>query len=222
MPDGPEHTDLDHDLTLKLWGGDDTAKAELLHAWGVVVEKAIRKAYPALKGDDPEDVVAEGIQRFWLWRDKYDPNVASIMTMLYMFAEQVAIERRTGKLNWQRQQIRERGVDADFFERVKARPELPEPPDDAGPKQSPFQRQLAECFSKLPALQQDILQAYGDAGHYPLDATALGIELGKKYKDGSPIPGGTIRGYKSRAWETLDLCMKKKNFDLEAMGYFDE
>lgn len=223
MADGTPGASLQDDLTLRVWGGDDSAKAELLVAWGGRVERAIAKAYPTLSGDDPEDVVAEAIRRFWEWRDKYNPDKASIMTMLYRFADQVAVERVTGRLNWQNQQIREKGLDADCFKRADDGP-IDDPPDDAGAKRSPVQTGLAECYEKLVPLQQDILRAYGEAQskEFPLDAASLGTELGKKHKNGVPIPGGTIRVNKLRGWENLDACMKRKGFDLKAMGYFDE
>lgn len=216
-------TNLQDDITLRVWDGDDSAKADLLVAWGGRVEKAIAKSYPTLSGDDPEDVVAEAIQRFWEWRKKYDPEKASIMTMLYRFADQVAVERVTGRLNWQRQQIREKGLDADCYTRVNDTP-MEDPPDDAGVKRSPVQTALAGCYDKLVPLQQDILRAYGEARSrdFPLDAASLGVEMGTKHKNGVPIPGGTIRVNKLRGWENLDACMKKNGFDLRAMGYFDE
>lgn len=186
------------------------------------LERAIRLAFPGLSAEDAEDVVAEAICRFWLWRNKFDPKRAKLFTMLYRFAEQVAIEARTGRLKWQKSQILEKGVDAEFFERVEAPRVMEDPPDDTGTKQSAVQRALADCFESLPDLQKDILQRYADACGYEIDAATIGKDLGDKHKDGVPIPGGTIRTNKSRAWATLDLCMKKKNYDLRALGYSND
>ncbi len=222
MANMAEPSDLQDSLTLKLWEGDESAKGELLVAWGTRVEQAIRNAFPTLSFEDCEDVVAEAIRRFWMWREKYDPRRAAISTMLYKFAAQVAVELRTGRLKWQQSQIREKGVDADFFERIEA-PVVPTvPADDHGPRASPVQKALATCFAALPALQKDILLRYGEAGGFEIDAATVGRELGEKYKSGVPIPGGTVRTYRSRAWDSLDICMKKKSFDLKALGYLDE
>ncbi|MBL9149853.1 MAG: sigma-70 family RNA polymerase sigma factor [Phycisphaerae bacterium] len=213
---------LEEDLTLKLWEGDESAKGELLVHWGNKLVGAIRKSFPTLSAEDCEDVVCEAIQRFWMWREKFDPGLSSIGSRLYWFAKHVAMEFKSGQLKRHQARIRERGVDAEFFDNIVAPVEEPEPPDDQGKSPSPVQRALRECFATLSVLQQDILQAYGDAGLYELDAASLGVELGQKHKSGVPIPAGTIRTNKSRAWDAMDLCMKKKHFDLAALGYSNE
>jgi len=213
---------INDDLTLKLWDGDESAKGELLIACGGRVEVAIKRAFPALSAEDAEDVVGEAIRRFWIWRDKFNPTKAKLFTMLYKFADQVGVEYRTGRLKWQQAQIMERGVDAEFFQRVAAPEPAEEPSDDSGTKPSAVQRALAECFGALSDLQKDILQRFADARGYEIDAATVGKDLGDKHKGGVPIPGGTIRTNRSRAWESLDACMKKKNFDLGTLGYTDE
>lgn len=215
-------TNPDEDLTYKLWGGDDSAKGELLTAWGGRTEKAIRRAFPALSAEDAEDVVCEAIQRFWVWRDKFDPGKSSIGSRLYWFAEKVATEFRAGQLKRHQARIKEKGVNAEFFDQVEAPLEEADPPDDLGPKPTPLQRALEECYKALSDLQRDILRAYGDAGTYELDAGELGRELGHKHKEGVPIPAGTVRTNKSRAWDAMDLCMKRKTFDLKALGYSND
>ncbi len=222
MASRAEPPSIQEDLTLRVWDGDESAKGELLVLWGARVELAIRKSFPTLSDEDSEDVVAEAIRRFWVWRDKYDPNRATIFTMLFKFAEQVAIEFRSGRVKWQQSQLLEKGVDAEFFQRVESPEPAVDPPDDAGPKVSPLQKALAECFATLSALQRDILQRYADAGGYELDAATVGKDLGDTHKNGVPIPGGTIRTNKSRAWDSMDICMKKKNFDLKKLGYTNE
>ncbi len=215
-------SDPEEDLTLKLWDGDDSAKGELLVACEGTIERAMRRAFPALSAEDAEDVVCEAIRRFWLWREKFDPTKSSIRSRLYWFAEKVAMEYRAGKLKRHRAQLIENAVDPEFFSQIEAVEIATEPPDDVLPTPSPIQKALAACFRALPELQRDILQAYGDAGPYQLDASRLGKELGNYYKGGVPIPAGTIRTYRSRAWDNLESCMRKKNFDLEKLGYFND
>lgn len=214
--------EVDEDLTLKLWGGDDSAKGELLVHWGGRVEVAIRKRFPRLSAENAEDVVAVAIQRFWIWREKFDPSKSSIFSRLYKFAEYVANEHAAGRLKQHQSRIKEKGADAEFFANIAAPAEEPEPPDDKGAWPTPVQRALQECFGQLSLLQQGILRSYGEAGSYELDAAALGVELGREHKEGVPIPGGTIRTNKSRAWDAMDLCMKRKNFDLKALGYSND
>ena len=136
----------------------------------------------------------------------------------------MAIERRTGHLKSQKAQIRERLADAEFFATIESPEPEPaaDPPDEAKSGKSPIQKALADCFGALPELQKDILIRYGEAGTYELNAAEVGKELGEVHKDGVPIPAGNIRTYKTRAWESLDNCMRKKNFDLKALGYTND
>jgi DNA-directed RNA polymerase specialized sigma24 family protein len=214
--------DLQDDLTLRLWGGDDSAKGEILKAWGGRTMLAVRKGYPTLSDDEVEDVICEAILRFWAGRANYDPQRAKVGTLLYKIATHVASEYLSGRLSWQKQRIKEAGQDAKFFADVQAERPADDPPDDVGLKQSPVQKALADCFAALSDLQKDILQRYADARGYEIDAATVGKDLGDKHKNGVPIPGGTIRTNKSRAWDSLDACMKKKSFDLKAMGYTNE
>lgn len=216
-------TDIqDDDLALRLWDGDDSAKGEILMAWGGRTMLSIKKGYPTLSDDEVEDVICESILRFWRYRERYDPQLAKVGTLLYKIAVHVASEHISGRLAWQKQRNREAGSDPAFFADVQARELVPEPPDDSAAKPSPVQRALAECFAALPPLQQDIVRRYAEAGNYEVDAASVGKELGVIHKQGVPIPAGTIRIYRSRAWESLDACMKKKNFDLKALGYRNE
>ena len=222
MDNKTELAELQDDLTLRMWEGDDSAKGELLVRWGGRVEKAIRHAFPSLTAEDAEDVVGEAIQRFWVWREKYDPQQSSIGSRLYWLAEKVAMEFRSGRLKQHRARIKERGVDAEFFSQIEAPVPDDKPPDETEEPQSPLQTALKDCFDSLSELQQDILRAYSESGDYPLEAATLGKELGEKHKGGVPIPAGTIRTNKSRAWDSIEKCMKRKNYDLAAMGYSDD
>ncbi len=202
------------DLVLRMWDGDDSAKGDILKSWGGPVELMIRKSYPRLSAIDLEDVVCEAMVRFWEYREDYDPQRARVGTVLYRIATRVASEHISGQLAWQKSRLKEESRDPDFFEEI-LNPTLGEDPtDDTGPTQSPIQRSLEECWKALPDLQQEILQAYADAGSYPLEAVTLGKELGLKYKEGVHIPAGTIRVYKKRGWDSIEKCMKKKGHDI--------
>lgn len=201
------------DITLRLWEGDDSVKGDILKAWGGRILRAIRKSYPTLSDDDVEDIVCEAMMRFWEYREEYDPKRAKIGTLLYKIATRVAAEQISGQLAWQKAKLKEKGKTAEFFEQVLTTKEE-DHPEDTGPNPSPLQRALEECWKALPPLQQEILRAFGDAGSYPLEAATLGKELGVKYREGIPIPGGDIRVYKKRGWDSIELCMKRKNHDI--------
>lgn len=215
-------TESEDDLILRMWDGDDSAKGDILKAWGGCVLKSIRNAYPSLSEEDIEDVVCEAMKRFWVYRMEYDPNRAKVGTVLYVIAKNVAMEHISGRLNWQKAKLMEKGKAAEFFENILTPITEEDPPDDTESKQSPIQRALEECWKALPPLQQDILRAYGDAGSYPMEAATLGIELGQKHKQGTPIPGGTIRVNKMRGWDSIERCMKKKNHDISYLRSTNE
>jgi len=222
MDNEPQIADLQDDLTLKLWEGDDSAKADLLMKWSGCIEKAMHNLFPTLTIEDVEDVVCEAIRRFWLWRESYDPELSSIGSRLYWFARNVASELRSGRLKWQKERNKEVGVDSDFFAQVETFGPINDLNDDVGGGQSSIHKALRGCYEALSELQQDIVRAYGDAGSYELNAVELGIELGNRHKNGIPIPAGTIRTNKSRAWASIKNCMKKKNIDLSAKGYTND
>lgn len=214
MAKQPTPTESEDDLTLALWEGDDSVKGRILEAWGGRILLAIRKGYPTLSDDDAEDVMCEAMMRFWEYRGKYDPKRAKVGTLLYKIATRVAAEHISGQLAWQKARLKEEGRAAEFFEELLSGDTAEDAPEDTGPKPSLFQRSLEECWKALSPLQQDILRAFGDAGSYPLEAAILGKELGVKYKNGTPIPGGSIRGEKKRGWDSIELCMKRKNHDI--------
>lgn len=223
MTDGQIDTELQEELTLRLWDGDESVKGELILASSAEIEAAIRREFPALTETDAEDVVAESIRRFWIWRENYDPERAKISTVLYRIAVKVASEYRSGKYKWQKAMLREKGVAAEFFQSLEST--LAPPVDDADETDEPdsqLGKAVKRAVESLPDIQQDILRAYADAGDYPLDAAVLGRDLGNKYKGGVPIPAGTIRVYKNRGKEALTQRLSRDGFDLNKMGYLHD
>lgn len=214
------------ELGKRLLKGDEAALGDLLALCGPRVESAIRKTHYTLSAGEAEEVVSEGIFRFWAWHKKkgFDPKKSAVMTMLYRFSDQVVVERVTGRLLSQKQMLRERSLGSKHFELPDRTEQVELPPDDTGKGRSPVQTALADCYAKLLPLQQDILLAFAlaKAKDFDLDAAQLGVELGRKHKGGVLIPGGSIRTTKSRAWDTLELCVSRRGFNLKAMGYFDE
>lgn len=225
MADEPVQTEQQDELILKLWDGDESVKAELLRLFSARVEAAIKREFPALTEVEAEDVVAEAIRRFWEWREKYDPESATLQTVIYGIAVKVASEFRSGRYKWQKIRLRQVKDPVGLFDRTRhADPADTEEPDPEPPE--PEEGLLADvrvAFAPLPALQQDILRAYADAeaSEFELDAGDLGKELGIKHKDGVPIPAGTIRVYKLRAKAAIEKKLARAGHDLKAKGYTD-
>lgn len=219
MSDETEAADLQDELALRAWDGDESVKAELLMAWFVPLDRWLGGEFPALTEADREDVVAEAIKRFWEWRDEFDPAKAKIQTVLFKIARRVACEYRSGRRAWQKAALRERSAAPSSLEALLETSDTEEVPKG---ETSALTSALADAFAELSELEQDIWRAYADAGDFKLDAAQLGRELGEKHKEGVPIPAGTIRVYKSRAKDRMMAAMKKRGFDLEAMGYTDE
>jgi RNA polymerase sigma factor (sigma-70 family) len=221
--DPPVQTQQQDDLVLKLWDGDESAKGELVMLCAGKVQAAIQLEFPALKAEEAEDVVAEAIRRFWEWRENYDPESASIRTVIYGIAFKVASEFRSGRYKWQKIRLRQVDDPVGLIDQDKqTQPaEIPEPEP---PEPEPEDALLADAraaFESLPELQQDILRAYADAeaSEFELDAGDLGRELGIKHKDGVPIPASTIRVYKKRAKEAVNKKLARAGHDLKDKGY---
>ncbi len=161
MADEPVQTEQQDELILKLWDGDESVKAELLRLFSGKVEAAIRREFPALTEVEAEDVVAEAIRRFWEWRENYDPEAATLQTVIYGIAVNVASEFRSGRYNWQKIRFRQVEDPVGLFDRTRhADPTDTEGPDPKPPE--PEDGLLADvraAFESLPSLQQGILRA---------------------------------------------------------------
>lgn len=210
------------DATLKLMGGDESVITDILNRWAEPLGRTICKRYSALSNADAEDVVAVAVWRLWRWREQYDGSQGSIKAVLYKIARRIAEDWRCGKSKWQQAKLYEQGTDPEDLSQHLARATGEDDGSEEPSKVPPLHSALAGVFADLPALQREIWQTYADAGGFEVDASALGRELGRKHNNGVPYPGGTIRGYKSRAKETIVREMKKNGFDLKALGYIHD
>lgn len=222
MADGPLDTDLQDELVLRMWDGDESVKGELIVAYAGKVEASIRNLFPTLTETEAEDVVAEAIRRFWHWRDKYDPARAKIQTVLYRFARNAASEYRCGRYRWQKIRFQQVDDPIEFINGVEDSETSNSNTQDPPEPDPRLRKAVKAAFDSLSELQRDILQAYADAGEYELDAAVLGRELGFKHKDGVPIPATTIRVYKKRAKDSMKQKLAREGYDLKTMGYTDE
>lgn len=210
------------DVTLKLMGGDESAITDIRDRWATPIEKSICNRYSALTNADAEDVVSIAIWKFWRWRDQYDQSQGKIQTVLYKIARRIAEEWRSGRRKWQQAVLHEQGFDPEKLNEYLAPVTTSAPSDEPAGKPSPLLSAFAEVFAALPDIQRDLWQAKADADGYELDAKTLAIEMGHKYNDGVPYTAGTVRGYLSRAKDTIMREMKKKGFDLKSLGYIHD
>lgn len=210
------------DVTLKLWADDESAILDILSKFAIPLEKTLSLRYSSLQHADAEDVVAIAIMKFWYWRQQYDPDKSSIQTVLYRIAHNVALEWVSGRRNWQKAKLYEKGVDPEELEKFQS--SITEDKESGKQSKEHIQllRALNQVISTLPPLHQDIWQAFAEADNYKLNAAKLGAELGHKHNEGVPIPGTTIRGYKSRSKGVIVKEMKKKGFDLKKLGYIND
>lgn len=208
-------TELDDDLALRAWEDDESVQGEILIHYGGTLECVVAKQFPRLSSVEVEDVIAEAIKRFWEWRHDFDGS-QSVRACLYRIAHHAASELVSGRLKWQKARNLERTFEEVNFEEKNDGTESKL--DEIENKRPNICEDLKQVIEKLPAIQQDVIWAYGLADDYELDAAHLGRELGEKYKDGIPIPAGTIRQYKMRAKDKIFSEMSKLGHDLGRLG----
>lgn len=215
MDENPSSTELDDDLALRAWDDDESVQGEVLVHYGGVLERVIANQFDRLSSAEVEDVIAEAIKRFWEWRHNFDGQ-RSVRACLYRIATRVASELVSGRLNWQKARNLERRYDQSDFEEKNDGIETKL--DEIEQRHPKICEDLKQVIEKLSEIQQDVIWAYGLADDFELDAAGLGRELGDKYKDGVPIPAGTIRQYKKRAKDTIISEMRNRGHDLERLG----
>ena len=214
--DGTMSTDTDEDLTLRAWGGDDSVKGEILRAHGMSLEKSIARLLPTRFKGQAEDVVCQAIANFWASRNKYDGK-RPLGAYLYTIAKNIASDLASGKRPQQKSQNMERYGDHGYLDSFEhpVEAEL----DQVEEENSDFIVAVRESLGLLSDIERDVIEAYGlSDNHEDVNAVQLGIELGEKYKDGVPIPKGTIRQHKFRGKEKLAKAMRQRGYDIENPG----
>lgn len=217
------HRGQDDELILAIWDGDENAKGQLVVRFAPALERAIAGQFRRLHSGEVEDVVAEAIRRFWEVRARYDPDKWPLGVCLYRAAKQVAAEYTSGRLKWQKARLLERRVDDSELWRQadRASQDLEDRLDLIEGKGSALVAAFAQEFGKLSSLEQEIWQAYADAGDFELDSATLGIEMGQRHNSGVPYTGVNIRVMKHRAKAKLERAMETRGFDLKQVGPSD-
>lgn len=209
--------ELQDDLTLKLWEGDESAKAKLVIALSPSIEAAIACRFTQLSEVEIEDVVAEAIARLWRARENYDPNKAPLRAYLYKIAVNVANEYTAGRYNWQKARLLAPATDPDLLAEVLADDAVEEQLDALEAKNPELLRAVAEAVTALPDNQRAVIEIFAHSAPREVNAGQVGKELGEKL-NGVPIPAGTIRQWKKRARDTVIRRLSELGFDLTNVG----
>lgn len=206
-PDLPD----DDELVLAIWEGGDAALADLVMREAGKFEKMIQLNFPSFDGPAVEDVVSEGIRRFWEKRAEFDAN-RSIAGFVYGFVKNVAREHAGCGVNWQK--VRQREV---TNLEVLPDQQLEDHLDEIETRHQPVLAALEAVLRSLNPMHRALWEAYA-LSRDEVNAGELGVHLGNEFKDGKPIPANTIRGTRKRVYEKVRTELKKRGFDLDVLG----
>ena len=192
----------DDDITLRVWEGDESVLAELVMKHFGVLERFVAREFPSLGFVQPEDIVGEGIRRFWKCRDRYDGS-RPIRSYLYEFVRHVAMETVARRFKWMKSAALECQAPVDQAcdgQDGKLESRLDEI-EESTPK---LLGAVKQAMSRLKPIHREILEAYAFCGSVEPDAASLGRELGEKFNNGVPMPAGTVRVNKLRARQAFE------------------
>lgn len=217
MDDAAKRPKTDDDLTLRIWGSDESVLGELLMSHATSIERAIANQFQNLAAD-AEDIVAEAFRKFWQSRDRYDPT-QSLRAYLFKIAENVAYDLASGHLRWQKSRNLEQKVDDEWLQNLEhPADDIDDELDAIEVKEKGICKALRDSLKTLSPIERAVIEAYGVVNGAEVSAAALGMELGKRYCNGVPIPTGTIRQHKYRAKNKLIAEMRKRGHELENKG----
>jgi RNA polymerase sigma factor (sigma-70 family) len=203
--DNQTNSDIQDEVAIRLWDGDETVIAEILVQYAPCLEKALGGKYPSFSSQDLEDIVSEAIKRLWAKRNEYDDSKGSVRCLLYWIADNCA--KDILKSGWQKLQDRRKNFYDDSLEEMIGTETVDakekEVPDNYDSK---INKDLRTIVKNLPDIQQKIVWAFALAPEGEINAPMLSKELG--------YPAGTIRQYLKRAKDTIRAEMKKRGHDL--------
>lgn|GEM_PF-2673573 len=205
----------DDDITLRVWEGDESVLAELVMKHFGALERFVSKEFPALGFAQPEDIVSEGIRRFWKCRDRYDGS-RPIRSYLYGFVRHVAMEAVARRSKWMKSAALECQASVDQVsdgQDGKLQLRLDEI-EESTPK---LHGAVRQALSRLTPVHREILEAYVFCGSVEPDAASLGRELGEKFNNGVPMPAGTIRVNKLRAKQAFENELAKLGVNVDQL-----
>lgn len=192
----------DMDFAGQLKAGNERVLEDLLRAIGPPVRAVLRRKYAGvLSQSDLDDVLAIGLFRLWVARERFDSTKGSLRVWFLRIADNAA--RDVLRLGWQKARQLETDFDPDFLADQLDRRDA----SDFGRQADTAPEVVAvrEIVAGLPDTQRMIVLA----DSYSRDGTAssqlLAAELG--------IPPGTVRVYRKRALDRIRDELKQRGFD---------
>ena len=200
----------DEDIILASWEGKDEARAQLLMKHAGALQVAIRRAYPIFDEHEAEDVVSEGIRRFWEVRERCDDK-RDLCGFVYGFVKNVAREHAGCSLNWQKTRSLEVPVEAALVGNFPS-PKLEDDLDKVENDNTGILKAIKKVLDRMNPILREVWLTHAFARE-DVNAARLGEKLGNEFKSGVPIPAGTIRVYKTRAIAFVKQEIKKLGFE---------
>jgi RNA polymerase sigma factor (sigma-70 family) len=196
-------------LAAGLLGGDEGALEAILRAYGPPIQRALEEKYcrtlRVLTREDIEDVLSVALHRLWEARTRYDHTKATLRTLLYCIAENVA--RDVLRSGWQKVRLRERCPGQGLMEQLPD-PCTVKPADEEKAERPPTktEKDLQEVLSELPEVQRKIIVADAAGKDDVASSSFLADELS--------IAVGTVRVHRSRGMERIRTEMRKRGHEV--------
>jgi RNA polymerase sigma-70 factor (ECF subfamily) len=195
------------DFGRRLRAGDESVLEAVLRADGPAVRGLLQQKFGGiLNAADFEDIVAAALYRVWKYRERFDPQRASLRVWFYRIAANVA--RDVLRYGWQKARQMEVPCEPIVLASIiDAREEHEETgPQDGQP--TGMKRDLREALDLLPDSQRKIVMADAASRDGKVSSQQLSSELG--------IPAATVRVYRRRAIERLRVEMDRRGWGDEA------
>jgi RNA polymerase sigma factor (sigma-70 family) len=200
--------DLQDEIALKVFEGDESALEDILRHYAPRIEMSLGKNYSGLLNRaDIEDVLSIAIMKFWKHREQYDDKLGSIRAWLYRIADNSAKDLL--RAGWHQARQLEKYTDKEFLENslvIEQHTLQKTSIEQDTPESAKMVNAAQQVLNSLPDIQQKILQA--DA---MIDGVADSAELGKRI---GGYPSATIRQYRMRAKKAFREGMKKLGFEI--------
>jgi RNA polymerase sigma factor (sigma-70 family) len=194
----------DMDCVQRLQTGDERVLEDVLRTCGPVVRSVLRRKYAGvLSLTDLDDVLAIGLFRLWIARERFDTAKGSLRVWFLRIADNAA--RDVLRHGWHKARQLETTVERDFLETQVARQDVPDsdPPCEPGPELVA----VREIVIGLPDMQRRIVLADSHSRDGSESSQHLAAELG--------IPAGTVRVYRKRALDRIRDELKQRGFSVD-------
>jgi len=209
VSDRSESTVIDDvELACRLLDDDESALGRIIAQFGGSTMRFLVAKYQDFTAQDAEDILSIAIHKLWENRQQYDESHGSLRTYLFKIADNTA--KDVYKVGWQK--AKRLPVDFGIDNDVNLISEVP-PPNETKRKRKDREKKekreiedLNAVIDELPDKQRRIIRSDAHAKDRVSDSSKLADELG--------IPIGTVRVYRSRAWNSIRNKMKQLGYEL--------